>query len=490
MREVGGTVCTLCRRTFEPQEQVGPLELCPFDGGILVGSHEFADSGEDPLLGRTVAGRFTILSRLGAGSMGTVYKARQDAMGRLVAVKILRQERAFDSNAKARFEREARANSVLVSPHTVTVFDFGVAEDGSVFLAMELLEGEPLSARVRRGRLPAPLAVRLAREALGSLSEAHGKGIIHRDIKPDNLFLARTPANDGSGPMDVCKVLDFGIAKVMREEAHVDALETQAGTVFGTPRYMSPEQAQGKKLDARSDLYALGVILYQMLAGRPPFEDEDAVVVMARHIKEPPPRISSIAPDARVNEALERVVLRALSKDPDQRPASAEEFIRELDEAIAAYPTDITGVRRALTAVGPVAFPVQRPMLSKVALVRALIGAGVVAMLLSIAFVVFHKKSTPISPVATSVSASASPSASAASTPSPSPSASAASADPAPSSTVETVSLDALPPADDKHGRKHGDRGKGASPVSKPPAAPPTPPAAPDKASTKYGKFD
>ncbi|HEY4121071.1 MAG TPA: serine/threonine-protein kinase, partial [Byssovorax sp.] len=248
----------------------GDLARCPTCGLALVASETLAESDGDPFLGTTIAGRFVVTGRLGAGSMGTVYRARQEAMGRDVAVKILRSDRAFDAQAKARFTREARATSQLMSPHTVTVFDFGEipdadeASDGSgasLYLAMELLEGESLGQRLKRlKRLPFDQAVTIARHALLSLAEAHEKGVIHRDLKPDNLFLTKgIPAHDDGyarGGGEICKVLDFGIAKVVSDQAAaVDALETQAGTVFGTPRYMSPEQAQGKPLDARSDLY-------------------------------------------------------------------------------------------------------------------------------------------------------------------------------------------------------------------------------------------
>ncbi|HEY4117507.1 MAG TPA: serine/threonine-protein kinase, partial [Byssovorax sp.] len=177
-----------------------------------------------------------------------------------------------------------------------------------------------------------------ARHALLSLAEAHEKGIIHRDLKPDNLFL--TPAS-AAHDVEICKVLDFGIAKVVTDApAAVDALETQAGTVFGTPRYMSPEQAQGKALDARSDLYALGVLLYQMLVGRAPFVDDDAVVVMARHIKTLPVAPSAAAPEAAIPRALSDVVMRALMKDPGDRPATARAFVAELDDAIGRARSD------------------------------------------------------------------------------------------------------------------------------------------------------
>jgi serine/threonine-protein kinase len=225
------------------------------------------------------------------------------------------------------------------------VFDFGEIPDphadelappgsASLYLAMELLEGESLGARLkRRGRLSVEEAVRVARHALLSLAEAHDKGVIHRDLKPDNLFLTHAASAEHG---EICKVLDFGIAKVQAEASGVDALETQAGTVFGTPRYMSPEQAQGKPLDARSDLYTLGVLLYQMLVGRAPFVDDDAVVVMARHIKSTPVAPLEAAPEAGISAPLSALVMRALAKDPDQRPSSAHAFLAELDTALAA----------------------------------------------------------------------------------------------------------------------------------------------------------
>jgi serine/threonine-protein kinase len=341
-------VCPRCRYRLQSLSDATAtpnrsIPRCPHDGYALIPAESLAEADGDPFLGVTVADRFVITGRLGAGSMGTVYRARQEAVGRDVAVKILRADRAFDAQAKARFSREARAMSLLTSPHTVTVFDFGEVPDphgdelalggASLYLAMEMLEGESLGGRLkRRSRIEVAGAVRIAREALLSLEEAHEKSIIHRDLKPDNLFLARGPGGEKD---EICKVLDFGIAKIQDEPSSVDALETQAGTVFGTPRYMSPEQAQGRALDARSDLYSLGVLLYQMLVGHPPFVDEDAVVVMARHIKTVPVSPEIAAPDARIGAAVARVVMRTLAKDPDARPDSARDLIAELDQALA-----------------------------------------------------------------------------------------------------------------------------------------------------------
>jgi serine/threonine-protein kinase len=346
---LSASVARVCPRCREPAPAGAGWDVrCAEHGLAFVESRALAESGHDPLLGTTLAGRFTILSRIGSGSMGSVYRARQATVGRDVALKIVRRDRAYDPETKARFEREARAVSMLTSPHTVTAFDFGEAEDGSWFLALEMLEGETLGERLRRERrLDWVEALRFAQEALKSLAEAHRQGIIHRDLKPDNLFLART--RDPSGEREICKILDFGIAKWVRdEEAPVDQLQTLAGTVFGTPRYMSPEQAQGTQLDPRSDLYSLGVLLFQMLTGRAPFVDDDAVVVMAKHIKNPPPSFLEAAPNVDVPLPIEAVVRRALEKLPENRPGTAEQMLHELERAALASRAIESGVRQAV----------------------------------------------------------------------------------------------------------------------------------------------
>jgi serine/threonine-protein kinase len=329
-----GLLCPRCHYTVATVAADSPPPRCPEHGLLCVAGREIVITGGDPLLGTNVAGRFTIVARLGTGAMGAVYRARQESLGTEVALKVVRRDRPVDDDTRMRFLREARAMSMLTSPHTRGVLDFGEAEDGSWFLAMELLEGETLGERLRRvGRLTPAVALSITRQALLSLAEAHAKGVVHRDLKPDNLFLVKAAGVSG---LEHCKVLYFGIAKIARDEegAVVDPVETQTGTVFGTPRYMSPEQATGGTLDLRSDLYSLGVILYQMLAGRAPFVDDDAVVVMARHVREQPPALSAVAPDLAVPARIEALVRRALSKKAEDRPQCAAEFITELDAVL------------------------------------------------------------------------------------------------------------------------------------------------------------
>jgi serine/threonine-protein kinase len=366
--------CPQCYSAF-PDRNSG---TCPNDGASLVSGQEYAAIRSDPLIGTTLVGRYKITARIGTGGMGTVYRAEQSGLGRPVALKVLKRELISDRETVARFHREAKAMSLLQHPNTVQVFDFG--EDpsaGYLYLAMELLEGQLLTHRVESGDfVEIEDAIQITREILRSLAEAHGKGLIHRDLKPDNIYLAKVEG----APRPIVKVLDFGIAKVFREDAQpIDQLQTQAGTVFGTPRYMSPEQAQGKPLDPRSDLYAVGVLLYQMLVGHCPFVDDDAVVVMAKHIRDRVEAPRSAAPERPIPQSLDRIVMKALEKQPGERMASAEAF----EQALAAARDDVAA-ERALHAEGRRSHPNQHFAQLSAALPRGpmLIGLGVVLVAL------------------------------------------------------------------------------------------------------------
>ncbi len=329
-------VCPKCRAEYPARGR----STCEADGTRLIDAEEYARSQSDPLLGHRVGGRYRVIERIGTGGMGTVYRAQQSGLDRDVALKVLKSELIENRDTVARFHREAKAMSLLMHPNTVRVFDFGEDEEGHLFLAMELLEGELLTAWIEReGAPPIDQAIGVVQEILRSLAEAHEKGLIHRDLKPDNIFLARVEGH----ARPVVKVLDFGIAKVFRDDRKLDELETQAGTVFGTPRYMSPEQAQGKTLEHKSDLYSVGVLLYQLLTGRAPFIDDDAVVVMAKHIREDPDPPREAAPDRPIPRSLEKVVLRALEKYPEDRFESADELESNLLRCLPDVHLEVSG---------------------------------------------------------------------------------------------------------------------------------------------------
>jgi len=334
VRALSGLVCPGCRyHEGAIRLYAEGITRCPHDGLALVEPNVLADADGDPFLGTNVAGRCVILGKIGVGAMGTVYRARDELGDRDVAVKIFRGDRGL--GARARLEREAKALSMLRSPHTVAVFGAGeivprvgddlVEPSPCLYLVMEMLEGESLASRLRRvGRLQAKEAARIATHALASLSEAHDKGIVHRDVKPANVFLTRA---QGGG--EIGKLLDFGLARLDHEQGR-DAL----GEVLGTPRYMSPEQARGEPIDARSDLYSLGVLLHHTLVGRPPFTDRDAMRVMARHVHEAPIPPCEAAADADIPRALSDLVVKALRKRPEERPKDARSFIAALAEAV------------------------------------------------------------------------------------------------------------------------------------------------------------
>lgn len=281
----------------------------------------------DPMLGRSFAGKYKILKKLGEGGMGSVYQAQQEPIDRMVAIKVLLGRLAEDDIAVKRFEQEARAVSKMQHPNTVTIYDYGKTEDDRLYIVMEYLKGRTLSDLLRKEGSLSPLrAVRIIRQVCASLHDAHAAGIIHRDLKPDNIFLTEV-----GGDKDWVKVLDFGVAKLANESA---ATLTQTGMIFGTPKYMSPEQAEGRQLDYRADIYALGVVMFELLVGRPPFLADTPVALLLKHIQEPVPPFQQMRPDLQISAELEAVVRKMLAKLPEQRQDTVGVLAEELDRVL------------------------------------------------------------------------------------------------------------------------------------------------------------
>ena len=270
-----------------------------------------------------VFGSYKLLDRIGEGGMGAVYRAEHVVLGRAVAMKVLLPELSRSPEALDRFFGEARTLAGLHHPGIVAVQDFGHLPDGRAYLVMEILEGEPLSERLLRvTRLPEGQAIALCRQAAGAVSAAHARGIVHRDLKPDNLFLVQDPDVPGG---ERVKVLDFGIAKL---GGGTGGVKTREGVIIGTPRYMAPEQCRAQPVDHRADLYALGCVLFEMLAGRPPFVADDAVAVLTAHVLDAPPTLAAVG--VTVSASCEALVRDLLAKSPDDRPASMEAVLERL----------------------------------------------------------------------------------------------------------------------------------------------------------------
>jgi serine/threonine-protein kinase len=283
---------------------------------------------QDPNIGRDLLnGQFQILQKIGSGGMGSVYKAAQPAMNRMVAVKILHPKLANRKDLVSRFRREARAMSHLTHPNTVKVLLYGELNDGSLYIVMEYLEGKNLNQVVRKeGPMPVERAIPILVQVCGALQEAHLMGIVHRDLKPENIFLSTN-----GGLRDYPKVLDFGLAKVTERELRPGSIMlTQEGMIFGTPEFMSPEQAQGKTLDARSDIYSLATILYELLTGKLPFDARTPMEFIQLHVTKQPISLDNRVPGKSFPPGLAGALARALAKQPDQRYASAAEFAEAL----------------------------------------------------------------------------------------------------------------------------------------------------------------
>ena len=312
-------ICLECNRKY-----TGLVLACSHDGSALV------PIAKDPLIGTKLIGKYDILSVLGTGGMGVVYKGRQDVMDRIVAIKMLQAHHLSDSMSVKRFQQEGKATCRLNHPHIITVYDFGISKSGQPYIVMDYLEGKPLSDIIREeGQVGVDRAVNIIRQAAEALGHAHKQGVLHRDLKPSNIVLT-----EYEGEKDYVKVVDFGVAKLLEDGNTEGQKLTQMGEVCGSPVYMSPEQCQGLPLDKRSDIYSMGILLYETLTNRLPLLGKTMVETMSKHIEAPPSPFSEVRPDLYIPERLEQVVLRALEKKPEKRQQSMEQLATELDMAI------------------------------------------------------------------------------------------------------------------------------------------------------------
>lgn len=308
--------CPRCNREFEDT-----TTLCPLDGTVL-------EKSGDELVGQMLADRYRIDERISEGGMGTVYRATHILMDKRVAIKVLHPSLAADDKIVARFSREARAASRISHPHALNVTDFGESDSGVVFLVMEYLDGKTLKEAIQsEGPMPLQRVVEIIKQVSGALDAAHAEGVVHRDLKSDNIMLME--AQNGS---DWAKVLDFGIAKIKEPLGGTDPALTAPNLIIGTPQYMSPEQcSQASEIDYHSDIYSLGIIIYEMLTGHVPFTGESPTAIMMKHLQEPPPSVLEERDDLPPQVGM--VITSALAKRPEDRFQSAGELSEALDAA-------------------------------------------------------------------------------------------------------------------------------------------------------------
>jgi serine/threonine-protein kinase len=304
-------------------------------GVVSPGERHSGDAGDPELVGRVIDGRYRLAELLGRGGIGTVYGAVHLTLRRPVAIKLVSPRPGHAMADRKRVEREAFATGRIAHPNCVAISDFGTLEDGTLFLVMELLSGASLGAVLEReGRLPVRRALHIMAHVLRGLGHAHSFGIVHRDLKPENVILV-----EHLGDRDFAKVLDFGLAKLVDEAEQEEGggKLTQTGITFGTPVYMSPEQAFGGAIDHRTDLYSASVMLFELVAGKPPFHSKDMRRLLAMHATNAVPRIRDVAPDVDVSVDVELLIRRGLDKEPARRPQSAAEMLAAIEPLLAAH---------------------------------------------------------------------------------------------------------------------------------------------------------
>lgn len=309
--------CPVCQRAYDDNKS-----FCVYDGQSLVSSEEF-----DPLVECVIDNKYSIDYKIAEGGAGKIYHATHIQLQSVVAVKVLRQNLANDPVAIERFRREAYAAMKVRHPNAVAVLDFGITEDRIVYVVMELLIGQSLADRMKaRGPLPLSEINTILQQVCAALSVAHARGIVHRDLKPENIFLQQENSKE------VVKVVDFGIAKVQELGFNEEGELTHSGTVMGTPHYISPEQCSSQPIDGRADIYSLGIVLYQMLTGRVPFDGPSSLIVMLKQLNDRPAPVEQFRPG--ISQKLSAVVMHALEKDARSRPRNIESFAQELAAAI------------------------------------------------------------------------------------------------------------------------------------------------------------
>jgi serine/threonine protein kinase len=325
-------VCPACKIDYR-----GGEVFCPVDATRLVSTSTqiripVTNPEGDPLIGTVLAGRYLVERRIGEGGMGLVYAGMHRDIGKRVAIKVLRDELSRRPEVVARFRQEARSASRIGHEHIVDIFDFGETVRGSSYFIMEFLEGQDLANVLGREVTVEPArACSIALQCCRALEAAHAKGIVHRDIKPENIFLIKRDGLD-----DFVKIVDFGIAKMsdIETDGAPGRKLTKTGMIFGTPEYMSPEQAAGKDLDHRVDIYALGIILYECLAGRVPFQGDTFMGVLTQHLFAELPPLLEVNPEAQVSPELELVIRKSLAKSPEDRYQDTEELAEALSCAL------------------------------------------------------------------------------------------------------------------------------------------------------------
>jgi serine/threonine-protein kinase len=320
-------LCTVCNGHFEDK-----LEACPNE------SYPLIYIGKQPLIGIIIGGRYKVIKAVGAGSMGVVYKAIQISSGREMAVKVLTSAEGPDSAHLRRFRREARAVSSLSHENIVRLYDFGFMEDGQPYIVTEFVKGRTLAQILReRGRLPLSDVLPIARQVCHAVDEAHRVGVVHRDLKPENIILQEPEQRPGA-PQKVglanklVKVVDFGVAKIA-SDASSSASLTMEGKVCGSPGYMSPEQCKGFNVDVTSDIYSLGIILFEVISGHRPFSADSVMGLLFMHVNEQPPLMNALCLDLNVPSEVEQVVRKALQKESYDRQQSALELWKEFESA-------------------------------------------------------------------------------------------------------------------------------------------------------------